>query len=203
MWSQGIGAEIMGRRKFGPQVGDWPDTGGGAGGATSRRSRRQCVVMSHHPHPAIDFPTDELPVRGRAAGEVLRLARRLPVAAMSASAEDLDRAPVPPGRPSRLHALGDRADNLGAAYPSGRISGPRGPLHRRVESTSPSGLTPSCGTRTTTPDPAPRTGAVPRAAPDRPDLHTSTAGGSPSRERPGKPPGGAVGAFARLIASGP
>ena len=27
MWSQGIGAEIMGRRKFGPQAGDWPDDG--------------------------------------------------------------------------------------------------------------------------------------------------------------------------------
>jgi hypothetical protein len=27
MWSQGIGAEIMGRRKFGPQAGDWPGDG--------------------------------------------------------------------------------------------------------------------------------------------------------------------------------
>jgi hypothetical protein len=27
MWGHGVGAEIMGRRKFGPQVGDWPDDG--------------------------------------------------------------------------------------------------------------------------------------------------------------------------------
>ena len=27
MWGQGVGAEIMGRRKFGPQVGEWPDDG--------------------------------------------------------------------------------------------------------------------------------------------------------------------------------
>ena len=27
MWGQGIGAEIMGRRKFGPQTGPWPDDG--------------------------------------------------------------------------------------------------------------------------------------------------------------------------------
>ena len=27
MWGQGIGAEIMGRRKFGPQTGEWPDDG--------------------------------------------------------------------------------------------------------------------------------------------------------------------------------
>ena len=26
-WGQGIGAEIMGRRKFGPQSGEWPDDG--------------------------------------------------------------------------------------------------------------------------------------------------------------------------------
>jgi len=42
MWSQGIGAEIMGRRKFGPQAGDWPDDGWRAGGATSRHSRHRC-----------------------------------------------------------------------------------------------------------------------------------------------------------------
>ncbi|MDN5599533.1 MAG: DNA-binding protein, partial [Brachybacterium sp.] len=25
MWGQGVGAEIMGRRKFGPQTGEWPE----------------------------------------------------------------------------------------------------------------------------------------------------------------------------------
>ena len=42
MWSQGIGAEIMGRRKFGPQAVSGPTTAGGAGGATSRRSGHRC-----------------------------------------------------------------------------------------------------------------------------------------------------------------
>lgn len=27
LWGQGVGAEIMGRRKFGPQAGEWPDDG--------------------------------------------------------------------------------------------------------------------------------------------------------------------------------
>lgn len=27
MWGQGIGSEIMGRKKFGPQTGPWPDDG--------------------------------------------------------------------------------------------------------------------------------------------------------------------------------
>src|ERR1700704_5927850 len=32
MWSQGIGAEIRGRRKCGPRAGDCPDEGGRGGG---------------------------------------------------------------------------------------------------------------------------------------------------------------------------
>src|SRR6059058_5730411 len=42
LWGQGIGAEIMGRRKFGPQRAIGPTTGGGADGAISRPSRRRC-----------------------------------------------------------------------------------------------------------------------------------------------------------------
>ena len=38
MWGQGIGAEIMGRRKFGPQVGEWPDDGAG------RLNRRRTLM---------------------------------------------------------------------------------------------------------------------------------------------------------------
>src|SRR3984957_1037717 len=36
MWGPGVGAEIMGRRKFGPQVGPGPDDGWRGDGATSR-----------------------------------------------------------------------------------------------------------------------------------------------------------------------
>ena len=35
MWGQGTGAEIMGRRKFGPQSGEWPDDGWEGCGETS------------------------------------------------------------------------------------------------------------------------------------------------------------------------
>ena len=42
IWSQGIGAEIMGRRKSDPRLVIGPTTGGGAGGATSRHSRHRC-----------------------------------------------------------------------------------------------------------------------------------------------------------------
>src|SRR3978361_2575328 len=50
MWSQGIGAEIMGRRKFGPQVGEWPDDGwrgGGGGGGPCRHQRMRYEALPH------------------------------------------------------------------------------------------------------------------------------------------------------------
>ena len=56
MWSQGIGAEIMGRRKFGPQVGDWPDDGWRGWWGDEPPFQTPVFVMSHHPHPTIDFP---------------------------------------------------------------------------------------------------------------------------------------------------
>ena len=56
MWGQGIGAEIMGRRKFGPQVGDWPDDGWRGWWGDEPPFQTPVLVMSHHPHPTIDFP---------------------------------------------------------------------------------------------------------------------------------------------------
>jgi dihydrofolate reductase len=55
LWSQGIGAEIMGRRKFGPQVGEWPDDGWRGWWGEEPPFRTPVFVMSHHPHPTIDF----------------------------------------------------------------------------------------------------------------------------------------------------
>ena len=56
MWSQGIGAEIMGRRKFGPQAGDWPDDGWRGWWGDEPPFQTPVFVMSHYPHPTIDFP---------------------------------------------------------------------------------------------------------------------------------------------------
>ena len=76
MWSQGIGAEIMGRRKFGPQAGDWPDDGWRGWWGDEPPFQTPVFVMSHHPHPTIDFPngTSFRFVNGP-PGEVLRLAQ--------------------------------------------------------------------------------------------------------------------------------
>ena len=52
LWSQGIGAEIMGRRKFGPQV--WPDGWRGWWG-DEPPFRTPVFVLSHRAHPLIEF----------------------------------------------------------------------------------------------------------------------------------------------------
>ncbi len=55
MWSQGIGAEIMGRRKFGPQVGEWPDDGWRGWWGDEPPFRTPVIVLTHHPRPPIEF----------------------------------------------------------------------------------------------------------------------------------------------------
>ena len=50
LWSQGIGAEIMGRRKFGPQVGDWARRW--VAGLVGRRAAIPDTGVRHEPPPA-------------------------------------------------------------------------------------------------------------------------------------------------------
>jgi dihydrofolate reductase len=55
MWGQGIGAEIMGRRKFGPQVGEWLEDGWRGWWGDEPPFQTPVFVLSHHAHPTIDF----------------------------------------------------------------------------------------------------------------------------------------------------
>jgi dihydrofolate reductase len=55
LWGQGIGAEIMGRRKFGPQEGAWPDDGWRGWWGDEPPFRTPVFVMTHHARPAIEF----------------------------------------------------------------------------------------------------------------------------------------------------
>lgn len=55
MWGQGIGAEIMGRRKFGPQVGAWPDDGWRGWWGEEPPFRTPVLVLSHYPRAPIEF----------------------------------------------------------------------------------------------------------------------------------------------------
>jgi dihydrofolate reductase len=48
-WAPGIGAEIMGRNKFGPQRGDWPDDGWQGWWGDEPPFGTPVVVLTHHP----------------------------------------------------------------------------------------------------------------------------------------------------------
>ncbi|GAB3462498.1 dihydrofolate reductase family protein [Streptomonospora sediminis] len=55
MWGQGIGAEIMGRRKFGPQQGDWPDDGWQGWWGDAPPFRTPVFVLTHYPRETLEF----------------------------------------------------------------------------------------------------------------------------------------------------
>jgi dihydrofolate reductase len=77
MWGQGIGAEIMGRRKFGPQVGEWTQDGWRGWWGDEPPFRTPVFVMSHYPRPPIDFPNGtSFRFVDRPVEEVLRLAQQ-------------------------------------------------------------------------------------------------------------------------------
>ena len=135
LWSQGIGAEIMGRRKFGPQVGPWPDDEWRGWWGDEPPFRTPVFVLSHHPHPTIDFPNGtSFQFLDGPPHEVLRVAQE------AAEGRDVrigggpsTGASVSRGRPDRLHAFGRRADHSWARRTAvGRIRGCRGRLHGRV-----------------------------------------------------------------------
>ncbi|MGO2036771.1 MAG: dihydrofolate reductase family protein [Brevibacterium sp.] len=55
LWGQGIGAEIMGRRKFGPQSGPWPDDDWRGWWGEEPPFKTPCFVLTHHPHEPVEF----------------------------------------------------------------------------------------------------------------------------------------------------
>lgn len=77
LWSQGIGAEIMGRRKFGPQQGDWPDDDWRGWWGDEPPFRTPVFVMTHHPRSPIEFANGTtFHFVDAPPHEVLRLARQ-------------------------------------------------------------------------------------------------------------------------------
>jgi dihydrofolate reductase len=54
-WGPGIGAEIMGRNKFGPQRGPWADEEWKGWWGEEPPFRTPVFVLTHHPRPAIEM----------------------------------------------------------------------------------------------------------------------------------------------------
>jgi dihydrofolate reductase len=54
-WGPGIGAEIMGRNKFGPQRGSWADHDWRGWWGDEPPFRTPVFVLTHHPRPSIEL----------------------------------------------------------------------------------------------------------------------------------------------------
>ena len=54
-WGDGVGAEIMGRNKFGPQRGPWTDYEWEGWWGDEPPFRTPVFVLTHHPRPAIEM----------------------------------------------------------------------------------------------------------------------------------------------------
>lgn len=54
-WSQGVGAEIMGRRKFGPQSGPWNEDDWRGWWGDAPPFRTPVFVLTHYEQPPIEF----------------------------------------------------------------------------------------------------------------------------------------------------
>ena len=81
-WEQGIGAEIMGRNKFGPQRGPWENLDWKGWWGDNPVFHTPCFVLTHYPRPPIELeggttfhfldatPAEALAVAREAAGEL-------------------------------------------------------------------------------------------------------------------------------------
>jgi len=54
-WEPGIGAEIMGRGKFGPQRGPWTDEEWNGWWGDTPPFGTPVFVLTHHPRPAVEM----------------------------------------------------------------------------------------------------------------------------------------------------
>ena len=81
-WDQGIGAEIMGRNKFGPQRGPWTDEEWRGWWGEEPPFHTPVLVLTHHPRPSLEMaggttfhfldadPAEALAVAREAAGDL-------------------------------------------------------------------------------------------------------------------------------------
>jgi dihydrofolate reductase len=54
-WAEGIGVEIMGRNKFGPQRGPWTDEEWRGWWGEEPPFRTPVIVLTHHPRPSLEM----------------------------------------------------------------------------------------------------------------------------------------------------
>ena len=75
-WESGIGAEIMGRNKFRPTSGPWPDDGWRGWWGDDPPFRTPCFVLTHYPRDPIRVGETTYHFVSGSPAEVLALARQ-------------------------------------------------------------------------------------------------------------------------------
>jgi dihydrofolate reductase len=157
-WGPGIGVEIMGRNKFGPQRGPWEDEEWKGWWGDTPVFRTPVVVLTHHPRPTVemdggttfhfvDATPDEALARARAlaGGLDVRIGGGVGTVRQFLEADLIDHlhivlVPIVLGRGERLwdglEALEERFDIEATPSPSGVI---HLSLTRRTASGAPRG----------------------------------------------------------------
>jgi dihydrofolate reductase len=140
-WSVGIGAEIMGRNKFGPQRGPWTDEEWKGWWGDNPVFHTPVFVLTHHPRPSIEMeggttfhfldagPVEALAIAKEAAGELdVRIGGGPSTVRQFLAADLIDHmhvvmVPLVLGRGERLwdglEALEERFDIEAVSPPSG------------------------------------------------------------------------------------
>ena len=75
-FTHGIGAEIMGRHKFGPQRGPWPDDGWRGWWGEEPPFRTPVVVLTHYPRPPLEVGETTLHFLDASPDEALAFAKQ-------------------------------------------------------------------------------------------------------------------------------
>jgi dihydrofolate reductase len=119
-WATGIGAEIMGRNKFGPQRGPWSDESWRGWWGENPVFHTPVFVLTHHPRPSIEMeggttfhfidasPAEALAAAREAAGELdVRIGGGVSTVRQFLAADLIDQlhlvvAPIVLGRGERL-----------------------------------------------------------------------------------------------------
>ena len=143
-WGVGIGAEIMGRNKFGPQRGPWTDDEWRGWWGDEPPFHTPVFVLTHHPRPSIEMaggttfhfldasPADALAVATEAAGGLdVRIGGGVTTVREFLAADLIDElhavmAPIVLGRGERLW---DGAEGLEDRFTIESTSSPSGVTH--------------------------------------------------------------------------
>ena len=143
-WAMGIGVEIMGRNKFGPQRGPWADEEWKGWWGDNPPFHTPVYVLTHHPRPSIDMrggttfhfidaaPAEALEVAREAADELdVRIGGGPSTIRQFLAADLIDYihvviVPIVLGRGERLW---DGLEELGQRFDVESVSSPSGVTH--------------------------------------------------------------------------